>query len=165
MILVSNICTIYRLKLCPRCGEVKPLSEFSKNPGRRDGVHSICKACRRIYDHERYERIHGREIAYVPLRSERGRRKWLRSLKEGKPCVDCGKVFSPEVMQWDHRIGTVKLFEISAGFAQWTREAVLEEIAKCDLVCTNCHIIRTFTRAEWGHKWLSEDAAEYRVAA
>ena len=165
MILVSNRCTIRHLKLCPRCGEVKPLSEFSKNARRPDGVHSICKSCRRIYDHERYERIHGREIAYVPLRSERGRRKWLRSLKEGKPCVDCGKVFAPEVMQWDHRIGTEKLFEISAGFAQWTREAVLDEIAKCDLVCTNCHIVRTFTRAEWGHKWLSETAAEYRVAA
>ena len=66
-------------------------------------------------------------------------------------------------MQWDHRPDTVKLFEISAAFGEWTREAVLAEIAKCDLVCTNCHIIRTFTRAEWGRKWLDEESAIYRV--
>jgi len=153
------------VKLCPRCGEVKPLSEFSKNAGRRDGVHTICKACRRAYDHARYERLQGRAIEYVPLRSERGRRKWLRGLKEGKPCADCGEVFASEVMQWDHRPGTKKLFEISAAYGAWTREQVLAEIAKCDLVCTNCHIIRTFTRADWGHKWLKEDERYYDAAA
>jgi hypothetical protein len=153
------------LKLCPRCGEVKPLTAFSKNPSRKAGVHSICKACRRFNDHERYERIQGRSIEYQPLRSERGRRKWLRSLKEGRPCADCGRVFLPEAMQWDHKPGFEKLFEISAAYAGWTREAVLAEIAKCDLVCTNCHIIRTFARAEWGQKWLKEERVDYDDAA
>jgi hypothetical protein len=153
------------MKLCRRCGEVKPLSEFSKNPGRRDGVHSMCKACRRIYDHERYERINGRSIQYQPLRSERGRRAWLRSLKQGRACTDCGQVFPPEVMQWDHKPGFEKLLDLSAAYGSWSREDVLAEIAKCDLVCTNCHVIRTFTRAEWGQKWLKEDDALYEPAA
>jgi hypothetical protein len=144
---------------------VKPLGEFSKNPQRKDGVHSICKACRRAYDHERYERLHGRTIEYRPLRSERGRRAWLRSQKEGKPCADCGRVFLPEVMQWDHKPGAEKLFEISTAYGRWSRADVLAEIAKCDLVCTNCHVIRTFIRAEWGQKWLKEEAALYVVAA
>ena len=123
----------------------------------------MCKSCRRAYDHARYERIHGREIDYRPLRSERGRSTWLRSLKIGKACVDCGRQFLPEVMQWDHRPGTVKLFEMSAAYAPWTREEVLAEVAKCDLVCTNCHIIRTFKRAAWGQKWLKEDGLVYEV--
>jgi len=153
------------MKFCPRCREVKALSEFSKNPRRRDGVNSICKTCRRIYDHERYERIHGRSIDYQPLRSERGRRAWLRSLKEGRACVDCGQVFPPEVMQWDHKPGSEKLLELSAAYGEWSREDVLAEIAKCDLVCTNCHVIRTFTRAEWGQKWLKEEDVLYEAAA
>lgn len=153
------------MKLCPRCREVKPLSEFSKNPRRKDGVHSLCKACRRLYDHERYERLHGREIAYAPMRSERGRGAWLRELKDGRPCADCGRVFPPQVMQWDHRPGSEKLFEISTGYGRWTREAILAEIAKCDLVCTNCHIIRTFSRAPWGQKWLKEDVMGYEWLA
>ena len=149
------------MKRCPGCGEVKPLSEFPKNAARSDGVHSVCKACRRRYDHERYERLHGRSIDYVPLRSERGRRAWLRALKEGKPCADCGRVFPPQVMQWDHRPGTEKLFELSNAYGGWTREAVLVEISKCDLVCTNCHVIRTFRRTDWGQKWFKEDASMY----
>jgi hypothetical protein len=28
-----------------------------------------------------------------------------------------------------------------------TREAVLEELKKCELVCANCHVIRTVNRA------------------
>ena len=149
------------MKCCPRCGVTKPLSEFSKNPGRKDGVHSFCKACRREYDHERYERIAGRDVPRRPQRSERGRSAWLRSLKEGKPCMDCGRVFPHQVMQWDHRPGSEKRGEISIDFWGRTRAEVLAEIAKCDLVCANCHAIRTFARSGWALKWLKEDAAEY----
>lgn len=142
---------------------MKPLGEFSRSARRRDGVHSICKACRRIYDHERYERIHGRSIEYRPLRSERGRGAWLRSLKEGRPCADCGRVYPPQVMQWDHRPGSEKLGHIGEDFWGRTREEVLTEIAKCDLVCTNCHILRTFSRSAWGKKWLKEEAVVYEL--
>ena len=64
-------------------------------------------------------------------------------------------------MQWDHRPGTQKLFEISAAFGGWSRQAVIDEIAKCDLVCTNCHIIRTVRRAPWGTKWFKEPLLAY----
>lgn len=153
------------MKRCPRCGEVKPLNEFSKNAGRRDGVQSMCKACRRAYDHERYQRIEGRTIVYRPLRSERGRGAWLRSLKEGKPCTDCGRVYPYQVMQWDHKPGFEKLGDVSGDFWGRTREEILAEIAKCDLVCANCHAIRTFTRAPWGAKWLRDEAVAYDVLA
>ena len=63
-------------------------------------------------------------------------------------------------MQWDHRPGTDKLFELSAGFAR-SRDEVRAEIAKCELVCTNCHTIRTVMRAEWGKKWLKEGSTPY----
>ena len=68
-------------------------------------------------------------------------------------------------MQWDHLPGYEKVGDISADFWDKSREEVLAEIAKCELVCTNCHIIRTFTRSDWGQKWLKEDVAEYDAAA
>lgn len=149
------------MKCCPRCGEVKPLSEFSKDRARRDGVQTMCRPCRRVYDRERYERTHGRSIPYRPKRSEPGRGAWLRSLKEGRACADCGRVYPPQVMQWDHKPGFEKVGDVSQAFWGRTRVDVLAEIAKCDLVCTNCHIVRTFTRSDWGQKWLSEDALAY----
>lgn len=33
------------MKKCPKCGEIKPLSEFSKDSNRSDGVQSYCKEC------------------------------------------------------------------------------------------------------------------------
>jgi hypothetical protein len=50
-------------------------------------------------------------------------------------------------MQFDHRPGTKKLFHIAMFNARkCTREKLLAEIAKCDLVCANCHAIRTQRR-------------------
>ena len=37
--------TAINTKACARCGEVKPFSEFHKNPRNRDGLHSYCKVC------------------------------------------------------------------------------------------------------------------------
>jgi len=42
-----------------------------------------------------------------------------------------------------------------------SRQEILDEIAKCDLVCTNCHIIRTFARNGWGAEGIREDARPY----
>jgi hypothetical protein len=114
-------------------------------------VQTYCKPCRGVIDHERYERLRGTRI---PTRAwELGRTKWLLSLKEGRPCSDCGRIFPAQVLQWDHLPGASKLGNISTDFRGRSREKVLEEIAKCELVCANCHAIRTFQRAGWG-AWL-----------
>jgi hypothetical protein len=64
-------------------------------------------------------------------------------------------------MQWDHRPGTQKLGEIGEDFWGRSREEVLTEIARCDLVCANCHAIRTFSRSGWATWWVREGYALY----
>jgi hypothetical protein len=59
-------------------------------------------------------------------------------------------------MQWDHRPGSQKVGDISVAFWGRSRQEVIAEIAKCDLVCANCHAIRTFERAGWARTWLPE---------
>lgn len=67
--------------------------------------------------------------------------KKLQAYKN-RPCMDCGNSFPPECMDWDHvgkknknvsRIRNLKEF--------------LEEIELCELVCANCHRIRTSRRS------------------
>ena len=68
----------------------------------------------------------------------------IRNYKATRPCKDCGGKFHPDAMDFDHCRGK-KLFEISkAGAKPLLRIAT--EIAKCDLVCANCHRIRTASR-------------------
>lgn len=77
------------------------------------------------------------------LRSEEftGRLDQLKSA----PCLDCGITYPPYVMQFDHRPGVKKVANVpSMRCYNWNK--VIEEIAKCDLVCANCHAERTHLR-------------------
>ena len=155
------------MKRCPRCGEIKPYLEFHRSRLRRDGVQSICKSCRKVLDHDLYERRRGTR---TPSRTwERGRAAWLLSLKAGRPCTDCGRVYPPQVMQWDHLPGNQKLGNISTDLRGRHREQILDEIAKCELGCANCHAIRTFARAGWGRSsepaWLYDCHHRERTVA
>ncbi len=67
---------------------------------------------------------------------------WYAELKS-QPCTDCGQCFPPCCMDFDHVIGS-KTDNISRMIQQqYSLERVKEEIAKCELVCANCHRIRT----------------------
>lgn len=71
----------------------------------------------------------------------------IASYKESRPCMDCGQYFPAVCMDFDHRDPKQKRFSISNDIARlW--EKTLEEIAKCDLVCANCHRIRTHNRKQ-----------------
>jgi hypothetical protein len=94
----------------------------------------------RYYRHNR-----AREIERV--RSRQGlRRDELRSLRS-KPCMDCRVEFLPHQMDFDHRDPGRKTFRLTAGGAMLASPArLMEEMAKCDVVCANCHRLRTWSR-------------------
>lgn len=79
--------------------------------------------------------------------NQKGRIKYTQELKVRLGCIDCGYNERPEALDFDHVRGE-KLFNISAAVWRcrqpWT--AVLMEIDKCDIVCANCHRIRTSDR-------------------
>jgi hypothetical protein len=61
------------------------------------------------------------------------------------PCMDCGNKFPSECMDFDHREEGEKFKDISR-MGTYSMEKILEEIVKCDVVCANCHRIRTRLR-------------------
>ena len=66
-------------------------------------------------------------------------------MKTGQPCADCGVSYPPRVMDFHHKDTTEKIDVISRMIGlnrPWN--LVLEEIAKCELLCANCHRLRTF---------------------
>ena len=73
-------------------------------------------------------------------------RKKIDELKNN-PCVDCGNIYPPEGMDFDHLPQFKKEFTIGKamkGDYSWDR--VQKEIEKCELVCATCHRIRTRKR-------------------
>ena len=75
----------------------------------------------------------------------RAKRKAFIAFQKAKPCMDCGNSYPTECMDFDHRDGNNKSFNVSNS-THLSEEVLLEEIAKCDLVCANCHRIRTRKR-------------------
>jgi hypothetical protein len=65
--------------------------------------------------------------------------------------MDCGGTFPPECMDFDHREGETKELTIGSHL-RWAWARIEAEIAKCDLVCANCHRTRTRKRGYRNHK-------------
>jgi hypothetical protein len=71
-------------------------------------------------------------------------RALLNAAKE-VPCMDCGVEYPPYIMDFDHRDPSQKTGEVTR-LVTHGEKRVLEEIAKCDIVCANCHRERTHSR-------------------
>jgi hypothetical protein len=138
------------------CGQSKPSAEFHRS---LTGQFSYCRDCRCAYD-RRYYAEFGKSARLLRKRARReAARAWMDSLKEGRPCADCAELFPPYVMHWDHLPGHRKVAAIGSMVGSWKRDTILDELTKCELVCANCHVMRTVLRAR---HTIAEAALDYR---
>lgn len=137
-------------RTCCTCKQSKPLEDFAfakKSEGKR---HPRCKICMCAATRNYYTRHRAERIQYAASAKKSRKEQlvnWIADLKH-KPCIDCGNSYPPCCMDFDHRDPTTKLRAVSEMVVNrmCAREKILEEIAKCDLVCANCHRIRTHHR-------------------
>lgn len=87
---------------------------------------------------------------YVEKLREQGKLRYykvqdfLRNYKLSKGCTDCGYDSHHAALEFDHVLGEK---EINVCFAKSISQAK-KEIVKCEVVCSNCHKIRTFERLQ-----------------
>ena len=72
-------------------------------------------------------------------------RELIITIKEGTACADCGGYFPHYVMEFDHLDSKDKRGCVATLCSQETGP-MLTEIAKCEVVCANCHNARTYFR-------------------
>lgn len=129
-------------KVCGKCKLEKAASEFSLKNGSPQWQ---CKDCHRQYRKEHYK---GKRSEYVERASKNRilyRNQYYEWLKE-KSCVDCG-TSDIRVLELDHL--SDKSYSIASRVGRVTLETLMKEIKKCEVVCCNCHRIRTVTRGGW----------------
>lgn len=74
----------------------------------------------------------------------------VKTIKEETPCADCKQKFPACCMDFDHQRGG-KHSEVGSLVGRTSPWEMIEaEIAKCDVVCANCHRIRTRDRGVGG---------------
>lgn len=59
------------------------------------------------------------------------------------PCQDCGVKYPHYVMEFDHT-GDKKSNISELASRKASQKQLWEEISKCDVVCANCHKVRTW---------------------
>ena len=79
-------------------------------------------------------------------------REYVRKIKESSPCVDCGKHYHYSQMDFDH-IDLKKVNIARLANSEASIKTIKSEISKCEIVCSNCHRLRTWQRERdrWGN--------------
>lgn len=67
-----------------------------------------------------------------------------------KPCTDCGHYYGADQMEFDHLPQYVKLFS-PREVCNRSLTAIKTEIAKCEIVCCECHQKREVARGRTHH--------------
>lgn len=106
--------------------------------------------------HRAYERESQHRCSSTPgYRGKRHAEKALRlqaklavyRLAKDNPCADCGNRYHQECMDFDHLHDKIDNVSVLV-YRDVPMEMMLAEIAKCELVCANCHRTRTRLRRE-----------------
>ena len=130
---------------CCRCKLEKADEEFAWE--KRDVKRSKrCRACQRELRSVWYEVNKEKYKVSERERVQRKRREFIEWLAT-QSCMDCG-TSNPVVLEFDHVRGT-KVNNIAKMFGYSSDETLQAEIEKCDIVCANCHRIRTAERGNW----------------
>jgi hypothetical protein len=147
-------------KTCTKCKEEKDISEFNKRNSKQGGYNTQCKTCINLYRNEWraknraagkpstekiWQQANRDHLNKQRATKRREIRDYLRSLKLNQPCTDCGGIFPPTCMDWDHLDPANKEFDICQDSTRelYSKEKIHAEIAKCEIVCANCHRIRS----------------------
>ena len=156
-------------KICPKCGQLKALTDFAFKFKDRDIRQWCCRSCNAAYKLTWYARNrhkHLHQVRVVRNKASANNRARVWSYLAQHPCVDCLEG-DPVVLEFDHlRDKSYDIgYMVTAGFSWSTIEL---EIAKCEVRCANCHRRRTAgAQGIYDAKHnptLLEDEASYAVA-
>lgn len=141
--------------VCVACGRRFPAKMVIDGRMRSLYRRSFCLECSPFGDHNTSKVPLGLRAneESVKARRDRRREQFRRSLSKrrrkrklelvaayGGRCIDCGYSTFPEALQFHHRDPSTKDFGLGSFSGSLAR--LIEEAAKCDLLCANCHRIR-----------------------
>ena len=127
-----NAARMYFMRKCKKCGDEKPLDDFPVSL-KKDGKPACWRwVCGKCY-YQTNTRVQAQRI-----------RDWYYEYKKTLQCERCG-IADFRVLEFHHTDPAEKEFDVSqAAISGWGKETLLAEIAKCCVLCANCHRIETW---------------------
>lgn len=147
------------MKTCSACKQTLSLDSFNKKGTKKDGtvaLQTYCRECNKIRSRKYYLDNRESHIKVIAARKNKSRQQthnYICNYLSQHPCKDCGET-NILVLEFDHQkdkkdnISTLVQNNNSL-------KRIKEEIAKCEVVCSNCHKIRTaITQKHYKAKFL-----------
>lgn len=157
-------------KTCPCCKETKPLDSIHFKYKNEHGIRRACycrpcwnkfkkggRKTKGLYTRDpitkktsltEEHKLAVKRKCWNKNRQERKLKERMKcrehvfSLLQNSNCVDCG-YSNILALEFDHRNPEEKQYDISSILNNGSLKKLLKEIEKCDIVCRNCHAIRT----------------------
>lgn len=122
------------MKRCCKCKEEKELDQFSNKKGKKQPV---CKECNKAYQKAHYI---SNKSDYLKnnKRREEINRKWFKAYKKTLVCSRCPENH-PSCLDFHHVDPDKKKWAIGPNAHKISLKSLKEEIAKCIILCANCH--------------------------
>jgi hypothetical protein len=136
------------MKICTCCKKIKPLENFYWRNKSKKQKHSYCSLCQ----NERSKRNYLSNVEKYKTKAKKAAKKardFVNDIKSNSSCFDCGISYPNEPWLFDFDHTKDKIDCVSVLVSTKSKETVLQEIEKCDLVCLICHRRRTANRAGW----------------
>jgi len=114
-----------------------------------------CRRCKEFHrltrtrTHRHYERDRCRE------------QKAILVAEHGGKCCDCNGVFPDCCYQFHHRNPDEKLFNLGRQMLR-NIDVLRVEAKKCDMICANCHVLRTYGDERISRKIIASIASKVR---
>lgn len=123
-------------RTCKVCNQNKPIGEFAF-AGEVDGKRYYRHKCVKCYS-----------------KFKKARRVTIRDqyfeIKKSLQCAVCGNA-DFRVLDFDHKDRESKEFDVGYGISKgYSIEKIKKEIDKCQVLCANCHRIKTWDEKEYG---------------
>lgn len=147
------------IQTCANCKRELPVASFAfRNKSKGIRGHE-CRDCHS----ERFKSWYGRH-AYSERdrlkQSKLAKRKWLVEYKVARKCERCGEDH-PACLEFHHLNSDDKDIDLGrAVVAGWSIARMLEEIAKCILLCANCHRKLHYDAASSSGKTADSDSVD-----
>lgn len=113
--------------------------DFVKTQEHRRAATQRWRSTNREHDLARQKKYDSTDARKASRKGQyRKRKEFIAATKGLAGCVDCHER-DPVVLDFDHRPGERKLFNIGTTAMGVSQLRLLAEIAKCDVRCANCH--------------------------
>lgn len=138
------------MKICTKCKQELPSAEFRIMNKKTGKISSMCNSCKKEYDREYWAKNKHNKKGQKALSAKKAREKkrlLILTILKNSCCMDC-KNDDWRVLEFDHKDRETKMFNIADCINKSLNEIKLE-LEKCEIVCANCHAIRTITQRNY----------------